>query len=82
MDEYTLEKDVEEAKAIKEECEIQLERVMPALNEAVNSIKAISKHDISEIKAMKKPPKVIKLILRALCILLNVQPVMKKFTDG
>jgi dynein heavy chain len=44
----------------------------------VNSIKAIPRHDISEIKVMKKPPKVIKLILRALCIFLNIEPIMKK----
>ena len=52
--------------------------MIPALNEAVNSIKAIPRHDISEIKVMKKPPKVIKLILRALCIFLNIEPIMKK----
>lgn len=52
--------------------------MIPALNEAVNSIRPIPRHDISDIKAMKKPPKVIKLILKALCIFLGVQPVMKK----
>lgn len=82
MEEYTLTRESEEATRIKGECEMQLKRVMPALNEAVNSIKPIPKHDITEIKAMKKPPKVIKLIMRALCILLEVQPVMKKAKDG
>ena len=31
---------------------------------------------------MKKPPKVIKLVLKAVCILLGVQPVRKKASDG
>lgn len=58
--------------------------MIPALNEAVNSIRPIPRHDISDIKAMKKPPKVIKLILRALCIFLDIQPVLKKIVreDG
>jgi len=49
-----------------------LNKVAPALNEAVNSIQSLSKHDLSELRAMKKPPKVIKLVLKAVCILLGV----------
>jgi dynein heavy chain len=45
---------------------------MPALNEAINSIEAIPRQDISEIKVMKTPPRVIKLIMKALCILLGI----------
>ena len=55
---------------------------MPALNDAVNSINVITKQDINEIKAMKKPPKVIKLILKILCIIFKVHPIMKKPKDG
>jgi dynein heavy chain len=31
---------------------------------------------------MKKPPRVIKLILQAVCILLNVSPIRKRAKDG
>ena len=55
---------------------------MPLLTEAVNSIKPINRHDISDIKAMKKPPKVVKLIFKALCILFHVNPIQKKAEDG
>ena len=61
---------------------MQLARVMPSLNEAVNSIEAIPRQDISEIKVMKTPPRVIKLIMRALCILLGIKPIVKKRKDG
>ncbi len=55
---------------------------MPALNEAINSIQAIPRQDISEIKVMKTPPRVIKLIMKALCILLGIKPIVKKRKDG
>lgn len=70
LEEFTLSKEVEEATAVRDECEHKLSTVMPALNEAVNSIKPIPRSDITDLKSMKKPPKVIKLMLRALCILL------------
>ena len=31
---------------------------------------------------MKKPPKVIKLVMKAVCILLQVPPIKKKNLDG
>lgn len=37
---------------------------------------------MSELRAMKKPPKVIKLIVKAVCILLDVSPIRKKKDDG
>jgi len=46
------------------------------MNEAISAIKGISKQDIAEIRIMRKPSKVIKLIMQALCILLNVEPIM------
>jgi dynein heavy chain, axonemal len=49
---------------------------MPAMNEAISAIKGISKQDIAEIRIMRKPSKIIKLIMQALCILLNVEPIM------
>ena len=82
LEEFTLSKEVEEATNVRDECENKLATVMPALNEAVNSIKPIPKGDITDLKSMKKPPKVIKLMLRSLCILLQIPPVMKKSKDG
>lgn len=71
-------KEEEEASRIRAECEMAFERLMPALNEAIGAIKAVPKEDISEIKAMKKPPKIIKLILKAMCIIFQIQPIQKK----
>ena len=42
----------------------------------------ISKYDVSEIKSLPHPPKTIKLVLKAVCILLEVEPVLKKNKRG
>ncbi|CDW77756.1 dynein heavy chain axonemal [Stylonychia lemnae] len=81
-EEFNIQQDCETALQIKIQCEEALNKVAPALNEAVNSIQSLSKHDLSELRAMKKPPKVIKLVLKAVCILLQVQPIRKKAKDG
>jgi hypothetical protein len=38
----------------------------------------LDKYEIAELKSMKKPPKVIKLVMRTVCILLGVPPAEKK----
>ena len=56
--------------------------MIPALNEAVNSIQSLVKHDLSELRAMKKPPRIIKLVMKAVCIFLEVKPIRKRAKDG
>lgn len=51
---------------------------MPSLAEATNSVQALDKKHIAELRSMKKPPKVIKLVLQTVCMLLGVLPVEKK----
>jgi dynein heavy chain len=38
----------------------------------------ISKYDVAEIRTLQHPPKAIKLVLKAVCILLEVEPIVKK----
>jgi len=42
----------------------------------------ISKYDVAEIRTLPHPPKAIKLVLTAVCILLNVEPIPKKNKKG
>lgn len=37
----------------------------------------ISKYDVAEIRTLQHPPKAIKLVLKAVCILLEVEPIVK-----
>ena len=58
----------------KAECEEMLAVAIPTLNEALKALKTLSKNDIVEVKAMKKPPSGVKLTMEAVCIMMNVKP--------
>ncbi|KAL3678222.1 hypothetical protein R1sor_021178 [Riccia sorocarpa] len=64
----------EEANLIKEECEADLEVAMPALNAALSALDTLTKADVTEVKAMKHPPKPVKLVMEAVCILKEIPP--------
>ncbi|KAL2642111.1 hypothetical protein R1flu_009698 [Riccia fluitans] len=64
----------EEANLIKEECEADLAVAMPALNAALAALDTLTKNDITEVKSMKHPPKPVKLVMEAVCILKEIPP--------
>ncbi len=66
----------------KNECQDQLDKIVPLINEAVSSMNQISKYDVAEIRILPHPPKAIKLVLKAVCILLEVEPITKKNKKG
>lgn len=47
---------------------------MPALIAAENSLKALNKNDITEVKAMKKPPVGVIYVVEAICIVKGIKP--------
>lgn len=62
------------AQAIKDECDADLAEAMPILNSALAALNTLTPADISVIKTMKNPPKGIKLVMEAICILKDVKP--------
>ena len=50
------------------------EEAMPALLAAENSLKALNKGDISEVRTMKRPPLGVHLVMEAICIVKDVKP--------
>lgn len=44
------------------------------LEAAETNLKALNKNDITEVKAMKKHPMEVRLVIEAVCILSNVKP--------
>ena len=72
----------EEAKAIKEDCEAELAVAIPMLNDALAALDTLTKADITEVKAMKKPPAGVKLVMEAVCILKGVKPEKVKDPAG
>nr|CCA18047.1 PREDICTED: dynein heavy chain 7 putative [Albugo laibachii Nc14] len=70
------------ANSIKTSCESELALAIPALENALQALQTLTKGDITEIKAMKKPPDGVKLVMEAVCIMMNVAPVRVKDPNG
>jgi dynein heavy chain len=75
-------KQAAEANALKESCENDLAKAIPALKGAVAALKTLSKSDIVEVKAMKKPPPGVKLTMEAVCLMMRVPPNKIKDPEG
>ncbi|XP_011297154.1 dynein heavy chain 1, axonemal-like [Fopius arisanus] len=63
-----------ENEAIRNEANMELSQVKPMLQAAEASLKALNKGDITEVKAMKRPPVGVVLVIEAMCIVQDVKP--------
>ena len=59
--------------AQKDEVEADLAEAIPILEEAIEALNTIKPNDINEIKALSKPPDRIRLVCKAVCIMLDVK---------
>ena len=59
----------------KNEVEAELAEAIPALESAIAALDTIKPVDINEIKNLSKPPDKIRLVCKAVCILLGIPPV-------
>lgn len=50
---------------------------MPALKAAEDALKVLDKKQLDLLKAMKKPPNVIRVVMRALCLIMYPNPTEK-----
>ncbi|XP_068620866.1 dynein axonemal heavy chain 7 [Battus philenor] len=73
-DQAAAEEQAQEAQGIKDECDADLAEAMPILNVALAALDTLTPQDITFIKTMKSPPRGIKLVMEAICILKEVKP--------
>eukprot|EP00854_Cymbomonas_tetramitiformis_P003900 gene3900-4861_t len=66
-----------EAKAIADDAQKDLDKALPALEEALSSLKNLSRNDIVEVKSMSNPPEGVKMVMEATCIMFDEKPVMR-----
>ncbi|XP_056631499.1 dynein axonemal heavy chain 1-like [Diorhabda sublineata] len=59
---------------IAEDAQRDLDEALPALIEAENSLKALNKNDIIEVRSMKRPPAGVVYVIEAICIVKNIKP--------
>ncbi|ROT81734.1 putative dynein heavy chain 12, axonemal isoform X5 [Penaeus vannamei] len=70
------------ARALQEECQAELNQAMPALHEAVEALNTLKPADITVVKSMKNPPQAIKLVMAAVCVMLEIKPEKMKNSSG
>eukprot|EP01028_Stygiella_incarcerata_P004265 TRINITY_DN1920_c0_g2_i1.p1 TRINITY_DN1920_c0_g2~~TRINITY_DN1920_c0_g2_i1.p1 ORF type:complete len:4143 (+),score=1128.32 TRINITY_DN1920_c0_g2_i1:148-12576(+) len=71
-----------QAKKLKDECDADLARALPALEAAQKALRTITTKDIAEMKVMKNPPDGVRLVMEAVCILNARAPVKKEVGIG
>ena len=67
-----------EVNLIKDDCEKDLGEAMPAYYSAVESLDALDKKSIQEIKSFANPPEMVEFTLNAVCIMFGVKPNWKE----
>ena len=66
------------ADKIREECDIELAKAMPAMEAALAALRNLKKDDITEMKSFKSPPGGVRLIAEVLCHMFFLKPTMLK----
>ncbi|KAK3272243.1 hypothetical protein CYMTET_19451 [Cymbomonas tetramitiformis] len=61
------------ANAIKMECEEALSEAMPALQSAISALDTLKPADIKLVQSFKNPPATVKLVMEAVCVLLDIK---------
>ena len=60
------------AGALRTECETDLAVAIPILEDAISALNTLKPADITLVKAMKNPPDTVKLVMAAVCVMLDV----------
>eukprot|EP00854_Cymbomonas_tetramitiformis_P003631 gene3631-4564_t len=66
------------SRAIKDDCDRELSVAMPILESAIKALNTLNKNDIMEVKGMQNPPKGVKLVMEAVCIMKGIKPTRVK----
>lgn len=54
---------------------------MPALAAAEESLKQLNKNDITEVRAMKRPPGGVVYVIESICIVKNIKPIKVEMNE-
>ncbi|KAM6325251.1 LOW QUALITY PROTEIN: dynein axonemal heavy chain 1 [Podargus strigoides] len=62
------------AQAIADDAQKDLAEALPALDAALASLRNLNKSDVSEVRALQRPPLGVKMVIEAVCIMKGVKP--------
>lgn len=69
-------KEASATKQIADDAQRDLDEALPALDQAVASLKSLKKDDITEVKNFSDPPGGVKMVMEGVCIMFGVKPKM------
>ncbi|XP_068180564.1 dynein axonemal heavy chain 12 [Antennarius striatus] len=73
-DEEEATKKANEAQYLKNECESELAKAIPALEDALAALNTLKPSDVTIVKSMKNPPSGVKLVMSAVCTMKDIKP--------
>ncbi|XP_058931925.1 dynein axonemal heavy chain 1 [Kogia breviceps] len=62
------------AQGIADDAQKDLDEALPALDAALASLRNLNKNDVTEVRAMQRPPPGVKLVIEAVCIMKGIKP--------
>jgi len=63
-----------EVKAMKDDCQRDLDEALPAYYSAIEALDKLDKKSIQEVKSFANPPQLVLTTLEAVCVLMGVKP--------
>ena len=82
MEKAVAEENKAKTNELKASCDAELAEALPALHAATNALNSLSKAEIVEMKSLKTPPKGVRLVMEAVCIMLSINPEKVNADDG
>ncbi|XP_076222913.1 dynein heavy chain at 62B [Nomia melanderi] len=73
-DENMANEQAEVSMKLKTECEADLAEALPALEEAIAALNTLKPADITVVRTMRSPPAGVKLVMAAVCVMLDISP--------
>ncbi|KAL8272360.1 hypothetical protein Esti_003650 [Eimeria stiedai] len=61
----------QEAQLIRDDCQRDLDEVLPGLHQALRSLESLDKRDLQELKSFPSPPALVETVMNAVCLLLG-----------
>ncbi|XP_073667291.1 dynein axonemal heavy chain 1 [Tursiops truncatus] len=62
------------AQGIADDAQKDLDEALPTLDAALASLRNLNKNDVTEVRAMQRPPPGVKLVIEAVCIMKGIKP--------
>ena len=60
-----------EAQSIRDDCQRDINEVLPLLHQALRALEALDKRDLQELKSFPSPPALVETVMNAVCLLLG-----------